>query len=149
MSLTDNFTAYSSYSQALSSTTVAVALTVIRSSLYQNSDLTSETLTIDFRNLPCPPSGCEYVVEIPNRDQLDLSRDNIGQLVPGVRLQNFTLYCQKGSYINETLTCANGDIQVAQCSGKEGTIFVDCPHYLTYSRCMGLDSQNNLLYEGT
>ena len=26
---------------------------------------------------------------------------------------------------------------------------VDCPHYLTYSRCMGLDSQNNLLYEGT
>ena len=72
VSLIDNFTAYSSYSQALSSTTVAVALTVIRSSLYQNSDLTSETLTIDFRNLPCPPSGCEYVVEIPNRDQLDL-----------------------------------------------------------------------------
>ena len=106
VSLIDDFTAYSSYSQALSSTTVVVALTSIRSSLYQNSALTSETLTIDFKNLPCPSTGCEYVVEIPNRDKLDLSRDNIGPLCL-MPCQNYTLFV-RGLLATMGPYCANG-----------------------------------------
>jgi hypothetical protein len=140
--------AYAELDSEVAATVVSAAVVVVDASLYQNPNLTAHSVEVIFGDMPCPITGCEYVIELPNYDNVDLSRHNINPLTETL-LQNYTLSCDLHSTANATFTCSNGEKHFVNCTGEEGDIFVDCPHYQPMSRCMSLQSADNALYNGT
>ena len=108
----------------------------IYSTLYNNSKLTSNPLTLHFSQSPCNSKHCPVVLVLPLTKQINLLSNNSKEI--------FKLNCQKGIHNSTSIRCSNGQYLTLTCNGTvSGIISQQCPVRNEYHECRIL--QNSLL----
>ena len=151
ISLLTNKTVFHSYvdSTNVGNTLSTAVIIMTRSSLYHNPELSSDAITVEFNNIPCPINGCEMDIKIPGTGKINLDRQYMGTFTAGLTPVIITLYCQKYSSLEEAIICPNGEVLRATCTGEEGTIRAYCSYKQGLSQCNSLDNANNTMYYGS
>jgi hypothetical protein len=113
-----------------------LSLVSLSSSLYHNSELTSDSASLFLSSLPCQdPDNC--------RAEITLEADNSAMMVI-TEAKNITVLCSEGEHLNQTVRCASSSSpsgwknHTVSCHGKAETVTATCPAIYTSPTCNGL-----------
>eukprot|EP01038_Epipyxis_sp_PR26KG_P010901 gene10901-14632_t len=120
----------------ISSDSITIISSVLRTALYGNNKLKSNPINIRFSSSPCASSSnsssCSLTVVLPL-----INTDKNFSMID--KHENVTLYCPKWSYEEYSHTCRNGFIIKHKCDGTEGSYVSVCPVRRNITICNSLN----------